>query len=369
MTDLTTLPQPVSGAERVAFFQEMLEIYSPSHQESAVAEFLVRKMQAWNFREAYVDEAGNAVGEIGATQEQATKTVALLGHIDTVPGFIPVQIMEDGDTIYGRGSVDAKGPFAAFTLGAAALVPLQAQLSAEGKRIVLIGAVEEEAASSKGARYAANRYRPQFCVIGEPSGWSNITLGYKGRLLVDYTLSRDTKHTAAEGSSVCEEAVDFWNKIKAYATELNMGKSIFETLQPSLRNFNSQANGFQEVAHLYIGFRIPVGFSIQEFKTLLDEWRGDAVLVLSGEEEPVRSEKNNLLVRAFLSAIRVEGGQPKFRYKTGTSDMNVLAPVWQCPILAYGPGDSSLDHTPNEHASLRELEKGANIITRMLLDL
>jgi LysW-gamma-L-lysine carboxypeptidase len=326
-------------------------------------------MQGWGFRTAYVDEAGNAVGEIGAPAEQATKTIVLLGHIDTVPGFIPVQIMEDGDTIYGRGSVDAKGPFASYVLGAAALAGQQDILAQEGKRIVLVGAVEEEAASSKGARFAADQYRPDYCVIGEPSGWSNITLGYKGRLLVDYELSRDIRHTAADGPSACEEAVDFWNALKAYANEFNQGKSIFETLQPSLRNFNSQANGFQEVARLFIGLRLPVGFPLEEFKALLDQWKIDATLKLSGEELPVHSDKNNALVRAFLSAIRSVGGQPKFRYKTGTSDMNVLAPIWQCPILAYGPGDSSLDHTPNEHASLQELGRGARIIQQMLLEI
>ena len=34
--------------------------------------------------------------------------------------------------------------------------------------------------------------------------------------------------------------------------------------------------------------------------------------------------------------------------------MNVVGPGWQCPIVAYGPGDSSLDHTPNEHIRLDE---------------
>ena len=34
--------------------------------------------------------------------------------------------------------------------------------------------------------------------------------------------------------------------------------------------------------------------------------------------------------------------------------MNIVWPVWRCPILAYGPGDSTLDHTPNEHLDLNE---------------
>jgi [amino group carrier protein]-lysine/ornithine hydrolase len=46
--------------------------------------------------------------------------------------------------------------------------------------------------------------------------------------------------------------------------------------------------------------------------------------------------------------------RPGFGLKTGTSDMNVVGPAWRCPILAYGPGDSALDHTPHEHLSLDE---------------
>ena len=43
--------------------------------------------------------------------------IVLLGHIDTVPGEIPVRV-EDG-VLHGRGSVDAKGPLATFVAAAA----------------------------------------------------------------------------------------------------------------------------------------------------------------------------------------------------------------------------------------------------------
>ncbi len=42
--------------------------------------------------------------------------------------------------------------------------------------------------------------------------------------------------------------------------------------------------------------------------------------------------------------------------------MNVVGPAWQCPIVAYGPGDSSLDHTPNEHLSLEEYWKAVKVV-------
>jgi LysW-gamma-L-lysine carboxypeptidase len=55
-----------------------------------------------------------------------------------------------------------------------------------------------------------------------------------------------------------------------------------------------------------------------------------------------------------------------FVLKTGTSDMNVVGPAWQCPIVAYGPGDSALDHTPNEHLPLDEYWKAVKVIEQTL---
>ena len=65
-------------------------------------------MQALGSDEAHVDEVGNAVGVRGS----GAREVLLLGHIDTVPGVIPVRVA-DG-VLHGRGTVDAKGPFAAL---------------------------------------------------------------------------------------------------------------------------------------------------------------------------------------------------------------------------------------------------------------
>jgi LysW-gamma-L-lysine carboxypeptidase len=60
------------------------------------------------------------------------------------------------------------------------------------------------------------------------------------------------------------------------------------------------------------------------------------------------------------------GGKPGYLRKTGTADMNVVAPIWQCPIIAYGPGDSSLDHTAHEHVSIEEFGKGVDTLIAAL---
>src|SRR5215213_861231 len=92
----------------------LVAIPSLSCQEAAASAWLAEQMHVLGYERAFVDGAGNAVGEIGALD--SSHTVVLLGHIDTVLGNIAVRIEETpvGPMLYGRGSVDAKGPLATF---------------------------------------------------------------------------------------------------------------------------------------------------------------------------------------------------------------------------------------------------------------
>ncbi len=340
----------------VALLAQMLRIRSLSHQEAELAQVLVEEMAKRGLT-SHVDGAGNAVGEIGSGP-----TVVLLGHIDTVPGDIPVEI-RDGK-LYGRGAVDAKGPFATFICAAERLI-------ARGPlpfRLVLVGAVEEEAASSKGAHWVVDRYQPVACVIGEPSGWEKLTLGYKGRLLIEGRWEQPMSHSAGKDVGVAERAVGFWNAVADYCATANAGTTrLFDQLLPSLRTMHTGSDGITDWAALTIGIRLPPGV---EPDTLADTLRAMAAggeLTFRGGCMAYQGEKNSPLVRAFLKGIRAHGGTPGFLLKTGTSDMNVAGPAWQCPILAYGPGDSSLDHTPEEHIVVEEYLRGIDVLTHALL--
>jgi len=338
----------------VSFLQRMVEIPSLSGNEGPLAAFLVETLRSLGFQ-TWIDEAGNAVGILG----DGPREIVLLGHMDTVPGIVPVRV--ERGKLFGRGSVDAKGPLATFIMAAASVMALP------GKRIVVIGATEEEAASSKGARHAIHTYSPNFCVIGEPSGTRAITLAYKGRIVLAYDATAEAAHSAAQSRSILEEGLEFWYRVKRWAAEFNVNKKMFDCLDPALREIWSENDGLAESIHLRASIRMPLGLSPEEVRSQVEGLKGAAgTLRFWGADPPYRASKNTPLVRAFLQAIREQGIEPAFKVKSGTSDMNVVCQAWNCPIIAYGPGDSNLDHTANEHLDLAEYHQAIAILSRAL---
>jgi LysW-gamma-L-lysine carboxypeptidase len=344
-----TEPVTESGIE---LLEEMLAIPSPSTQERALGQWLVSRLRAMGFA-ARRDEAGNVVAFWGS----GPREVVLLGHMDTVPGFIPVR--REGNRLFGRGAVDAKGPLAA------AITAVSRQPAGAGYRFTVIGAVEEEG-SSRGARHLKTRRAPDQLVILEPSGWDAVTLGYKGSLKVRYRLSQPMGHGAGPHESAADKAISFIRRVQDHAGDLGNEASSFDRLDARILRFHADHDGFRDTAAMTVGFRLPLNFDVPALQQRLEGWADGAELRFDYADAAVRAEKNTPLVRAFLKGIRDGGGTPRFKMKTGTSDMNILAPVWGCPTLAYGPGDSKLDHTPDEAIDLSEFERGVDVLTAAL---
>jgi LysW-gamma-L-lysine carboxypeptidase len=349
--------------EAIQFLKSLVETPSLSGEEATAVSLLVNKMAEMDFS-AYIDEAGNGVGirENPDVNGEINNEIVLLGHIDTVPGEIAVRI-KDGK-LYGRGSVDAKGPLATF-LFAAARAEIQ-----PGTRLVVIGAVEEECATSKGARHAAASFNPDYCIIGEPSGWDGLTLGYKGRLLVDYHLRQPMGHTAGPQTGVAEQAIAWWNKLKAYVDQYNSGrKGLFKQILPSLRDIHTQSDGIHNTVQAKIGLRLPPDFDLESFREEVTEWAGDAQLSFHGFEPAFQTSRRSPLVAIFNQVFRANNIRPHLKLKTGTSDMNVVGPIWNYPIAAYGPGGSSLDHTPEEHIEVGDYLRAIGLLSDVLFRL
>lgn len=340
-----------SSEQAISLIHDAVAIFSPSRQEQAVAEYFVEQAAkaGWN---SFRDEAGNFVAERGSGRP----LICFLGHIDTVPGEIPVRI--DDGILHGRGAVDAKGPIAAFFCGASSLPDtLPGTLR-------IIGAVEEETSTSKGARFAVNTYeKPDYLIIGEPSGGDTLTLGYKGRVHLSYHVKQETSHGASQHPSAGTLACHLFHLMDTVPEIATItATSPFYAVHKNVTALAARSDSLHETAEMQVDIRIPPDIDVEQLSRELTTLDVPGDITIDECLEAVRCPKSGPLVASFRKAIKAHGGAPRLSLKTGTSDMNIAVPAWKCPCLAYGPGDSNLDHTPREHLVLAEYEQSICVI-------
>ena len=333
----------------------MLKIYSPSGSEEELANFLHEHMASRGFK-VRKDNVGNVIGELGREGPR----ILLCGHMDTVPGELPVRL--EGDRLYGRGSVDAKASLAAMIAGSSLAMKRNPPI-----QVTVAGVVEEETSSigAKAIMASGNSY--DLAVFGEPSGAPNIIIGYKGSLRLQVTFSTNGGHSASPwlSKNSYEEAFTYWKAFKHSLID-NESPSKFSTPTGCVTSAvaGNATNSIPSQASLVIDVRFPHNIKaadmINKIRTFTDHYHKShddvhVAVKVNDQTEAVLGRNDSVAVRAFRWAIRkTMKCQITLVKKTGTSDMNLFAQSYSIPMIAYGPGDSSLDHTQNENVSIPE---------------
>jgi len=358
--------------QAVRLLTNLLGIYSPSGKEEDIANFLAQELQKLGFQVG-TDAIGNIIGVFG----EGEPVIFLCGHMDTVAGHLPLRI-EEGK-IYARGAVDAKGPLAAMVMGAAEVAK---DSNFKGK--VLIAAVIEEEATSRGIRHIITQgIKADYAIFGEPSGVENITIGYKGQIVLKIMCKTKTGHASTPWlyDNALEKAYELWGKIKNNFPPVEKQDSTFNAVSTCLTKITGgQANSVIPFeAEIYLDVRVPPQFSTKqiydEIKKVIDQFKESnpklaLKVTIVDSVEPFEVDKSSPLVRALSMSIRRATGKPAtVLRKTGTGDMNILGKAMNVPIVTYGPGDSHLDHTIDEHIVIDEFLNGIQVYKETILKL
>ena len=337
--------------------ERLVSIPSPTGEEAACAAALVEFFQERG-RDAYLDEVGNV-------RAPADDALLLTSHVDTVPGEIPVRVErggsaagtddEEGPVLWGRGSVDAKGPLAAMAVAA---VRTGASF---------VGVVGEEV-NSRGARHLVeDREAPDALVNGEPSGTDGITLGYRGILSGTYLATSESGHTSRPENNAIQDAMDWWNRVVEAFEPDDEWAPVFEqvTAKPTRFAGGPSEDGLSVEATMDVGFRVPPSMTVEGVREVADGELDPEVGTVNWRDSvrPTMQSPRTDVARAFRVAIREQGLDPRLVRKTGTADMNIYAGEWDCPMVTYGPGDSDLDHAPDERLPLRDLDRAVAVLT------
>ncbi len=330
---------------------KMLEIHSPYGQEEALSQFLLERIKEFGI-DARKDNVGNIIAKIG----QGEPKILLCGHMDTVPGEIEVRM--EGGKLYGRGAVDAKSPLAAMIMAFRML----AEVNLPGE-ITLAGVVDEEGAGLGIRNLMEKGISADYAIFGEPSGVDNITIGYKGSLHLKVSCETESGHSSAPWlyDNAIEKGIELWEMIRKNHLPQEKLESRFYSSTYCLTKMcgGSSLSMTPSNCEFLVDVRIPpqltpeqVFDSIQE---VVDSYRAKNEKVrvnvsLEGKVEPFETDKDTILVRSLSWAIRkTRKSRVTLLKKTGTADINELSLKLKIPMVAYGPGNSYLDHTPNEH--------------------
>jgi len=347
----------------------MLNVYSPSGKEEQISLFLAEEMKKLGFQ-VHRDKVGNVIGQIG----EGSPVVLLCGHMDTVEGEIPVHV-EDGQ-LYGRGSVDAKGPLAAMIVAASTFV----NAGFPGK-ILVVGVVDEEGSGTGIQHFVEEGIQPDYAIFGEPSGLEKVVFGYKGILTVKVTVETPSGHSAAPWlfDNAIEKAMDFWKQINRLHLREEKLKSRFYSITSCLTGIkggNTSASFIPSHCEILIQLRIPPQLTpeqvFDEVKRKIDRYKATNPKVTVAVEtvdiaKAFEADRRSVIVRALAWGIRQTTlNYASFSRKTGTGDMNVLGNVLKIPVVTYGPGDSRLDHTPNEHIDIQEYLDSIEVLKKSL---
>ncbi|MEW6328550.1 MAG: M20/M25/M40 family metallo-hydrolase [Candidatus Micrarchaeota archaeon] len=348
----------MSGSdERVEFLCELVDVPSPSTHERRASELLARKARELGMR-AKVDGAGNAVALNNSASAEKVDLL-LFSHIDTVPKFIPAR--REGRRIYGRGAVDAKASLCALLFAAASVdVPYN---------IMVAGVVEEETTSSKGIRHLLTYARPRMAILGEPSNSNGVTIAYKGRMLVEATTRGEMAHAGMKVETPIERTLEYYHHLRTEFPYKNPYDSVIMNLTYMRCGSRDALNVIPEELEFAIDIRFPPGMDAGGIIHKMREHAPRHITLNVKEKiDGVETDVNHPLARAFVRAIKKHSLAPRFVRKSGSSDMNITA-AEGVPTVAYGPGDSRLDHTDHEFVETADYLKSIEILKDVLKEM
>jgi LysW-gamma-L-lysine carboxypeptidase len=355
--------------DEVSLLRRFVEIYSPSGQEGEAIGYLIRVMDELGF-DARRDDWGNAWGIIGSGEPR----VLLCGHVDTVPGYIPVRI-EEG-ILYARGSVDAKASMMAMVMAAHRF----SRTRLPGTIIVagVVGEEAEGAGSGAGVNGILHQNpRMDYAIFGEPTGLNRIAIGYRGRIGLRVTCYSQESHAGSPApSNSIDGILQALQHLHEYARAQRKPRDEFNslTLTPTLIRGGTFHNVVPAKCEAFVDIRVPPHMRNEDVIDrvgMIISRLGNPSLMFEFEvvdsTPPYEAPKTSPLIRALIRAILTQTPlKPRLTRKTGTGDMSVLGSRLKIPVATYGPGDARLSHTMHEAIELDEYRKSISVYQQAL---
>jgi acetylornithine deacetylase/succinyl-diaminopimelate desuccinylase len=373
----------VPGDEVVALAQELVRIPSenPPGDTRAACEAIAAYLAPAGF-EAELHEAEPGFVSLVATHRfpEPGRTLLLNGHVDVVPvGATAAEWRHDptgaevfDGRLYGRGSLDMKGPVAAFCVAARRVV--EAGLPLRGALVVTAVADEEQGGrKGSGALIDAGKIVADGVVIAEPSE-GGIVLGHRGMCFVELTTHGRSAHASVpeNGVSAVEAMVDalvacrslelrhmphplLGSPSVAIGTTIHGGEKT--NVVPAL------CRATLDIRHVPGMTRGAIVEDLErhfERSGLVGERRPDVEVVVWGESGV--TEPDEEVIRVAVAAHKREFGSARLLGQRAATDGWWFTNRARVPtVIGLGPGGVAGCHVVDEHVVVAELQAYARV--------
>lgn len=356
---------------------ELVEIESITCNEGAVVERVRKEMESMNYDEVIIDSTGNVIGRMGS----GPKTLVFDAHLDVVDAegqdwkTPPFKAVIKENKIYGRGTVDDKGPFVCMLFAGKAVKELG---FADEYTVYIVGSVAEEDCEglALGAFLEEKNIVPDQVVIAESSELE-ICRGHRGRAQIKATFKGTPVHASRhhEGVNPLELATDFLQGLK----ELDAGFQPVEPLGKAdvvavdLRCSSNSLSTTPTDAQIYMDRRTNTADTrdsiMKELKSIPGadkceleyvDWKdtGYNGKELVGEEffPAWALEESHPLIQAGVQAYKnLEDKDPVVTTWGFSTNGNYTMGRKGYPTIGFGPGEMALCHGPDEHVVIDDL--------------
>lgn len=367
----------------VDFAQQIIRVPSLPGQEGDVAALIRTEMELLGYDKVWVDEAGNVVGKIEGGNGPA---ILLNGHMDHVdPGsdenwpYPPFSGQIVGDDLWGRASVDMKGPVACMVYAASLFK--QIGIVPPGPIFVTVAVMEET--GGLGTQHLTSYLNPAAAICGEPSR-NILRRGHRGRVEVVLTVKGRPSHASVPHLAINPHylAAAVLAKLPALTMVEDTALGI-STVAPTLYATDQRSpNVIPGEVQVTLDWRtVPAETPeniIAKLQALVstalaeDEMRDRVLIEIRSQQfvtytgvvkvfpsifPPYILAEDDLYLRsaqaALIEALGRDDGIDIWRFATDGGHLMSAG----IPTIGFGPGDERLAHTNQECISLAQMEE------------
>ncbi len=304
--------------------------------------------------------------------------IALFGHMDTVLPKVetekPFEPREDGDKLFGLGSVDMKSGLA---------IMLKIMTETKSDELAFVFSVDEEY-DFKGALKLKEiaDFKPEFIVNVEPTD-GKILNGCRGITEFSFKIHGKSAHAGRKemGINAIEKVVEMTNILQKKVTELDLaegGKSSVNLafLHGGMLKENGEVGGMGNVvpnfAEVVCEIRIANPAIDKSFvETEISKMAVDLGVTISDFKFKFYLGSmltNKIYLQELEEAIKNTGQEVIYAdiSLAGYYEVQMLQEAWGSKCVVYGPSLAGKSHMADEHVEISSLEKVEKVLRNFI---